>query len=346
MNEKSETTETTIDFKVEKQTAIAKIDSISGDCTTLVEYGLEISVDTPETLEIANQKLSEAKELIDMTEEVRKAFVKGPNEFVKEVNTYAKAFLEPVDNMVTYLKDQAKSYQELQIATLRLEQERQANELTEQHGKEKEDLKKLSRAAVQIHARIHGGSYKTGSGEIKSSAGCITTKQCEDLREFLKTKYPEHESFGSYADKSRELMGKFISAINDMEKNLKLSDSSDEKTVEKAAKAILKAKGKSEKLVIAEFEKLGTVIIKAAEKEERESKKIIAGASKGIRKTIIWEVTEPEKIPRAYLVIDEEKVNELLSRQREEIRSLIEQDSGGTVIAGIEFSIKTTHVSA
>lgn len=345
MNEEKKITETTIDFEVEKQTAIAKIDSISGDCATLVEYGLEINVDTPETLEIANQKLSEAKELTDITEEVRKTFVKGPNEFVKEVNTYAKNFLEPVNNMVIYLKDQAKSYQELQIATLRLEQEKQATDLAEQHEKEKEDLKKLSRAAVQIHARIHGGSYKTGSGEIKSSAGCITTQQCIDLREFLKTKYPDHESFGNYADKSRELMGKFISAINDMEKNLKLSDSSNEKTAEKAAKAILKSKEKSEKLVLSEFEKLGTVIIKTAEKEERESKKVIASASKGIRKTIIWEVTDPEKVPRLYLVIDEEKVNELLSRQREEIRSLIEQDSGSTVIAGIEFSIKTTHIS-
>jgi len=346
MNKKTQITETRIDFKVEKETAIAKITSISEECNNLVEIGMEIEVKNPESLVIAKQKLSEAKELIDMTEKVRKVYVDEPNAFVKDINAYTKKFLEPINNMITYLKDQAKAYQELESARIRLEQEKASRELDEKLGKEKEDLKKLSRAAVQIHARIYGGSYKTGTGEIKSSAGCITTKQCNDLRDFLAISYPSHEAFNSHEEKSRELMGKFISMITGLEKNLELSNSANPKIAEKANKEMIRAKTNSEKLITNEFEKLGTVIIRTAEKKAKDDAKAIAAVSKGLRKIIVWEVINEEIVPDNYKTVDENKVNEFLSKHRDDIRTMVEAGTGDTIIKGIEFLIKTSHVIA
>jgi len=126
---------------------------------------------------------------------------------------------------------------------------------------------------------------------------------------------------------------------------LELKSSANEKVAEKASKAIIKAKTDSEKFVVDEFEELGTVIIKMAEKKSKTDAKILADVSKGIRKNIVWTVTDLHKVPHDYLTIDEDKVNEFLSEHRDRIRTMIEQDLGETILKGIEFTIRTIRVN-
>jgi hypothetical protein len=82
-------------------------------------------------------------------------------------------------------------------------------------------------------------------------------------------------------------------------------------------------------------------VIEVAPAPEPTIEEARSSSSRVIRR-LVWQIEDAEEIPRAFLMVDDRKVNQYMRETKESMMKLLEDGKDGrTFIAGIRFEIKT-----
>ena len=117
----------------------------------------QIEVKDDLSIKVAVEMAGQTKQIYKQIEDNRKEIVKEPNKYVKAVNSFAKTFKEPLENIETELKTKIRRYQ--------IEQDRKSREAGIKARKEAEAEQKR----LVVEARKKAETEKKTEDEIEDA---------------------------------------------------------------------------------------------------------------------------------------------------------------------------------
>ena len=292
---------------------------------------------------IAENNASQLQEILKNIETVRTIRKKPNFDAGKMIDEFAKGMRKPLEQAKEKIGGAIANFKRVQAAAKTAEAEKikkAAGNLADEKAAEAD---RINRIQSQLVARIYGGWWMNKNNERKSSAGALKTDDCDAIAETIKDNIPKSDAFTHLAED-------YETAITGIKKNLSehkanlINLSSDSKTLrEDAQKLINKAKNRAGIETVEKKEEMTKEIVSEAKKEIKSADKQVAEAGKGMRKTLHFEVTEFDKIPREFLALDETKVREWANENKVNVKQKMKD--GEVVIDGLNFFLKDAFVS-
>ena len=317
----------------DKKSEISRFDNIS----------MNLKVDDPGSLKIAETHLGTLIKHIKNIEEVRKVFKEPYLEAGRRIDSYAKKLSIPFENVKLRINQAISDYKNIQLAQARAEEERKRKEAEALLAKKNEEIERLNRIRQQVFARIYGGVYYLKSGERKSDAGCIDKKQCEALLVFLREKFPKPETFQYIKDDAIDLYTLSEKLISEHIVNLIESEDDiaevRQLAKEKISNARIKAQVISEEVRNTQEEQ----VQKEFKKELRSVENEIKDAGKGLRTNILFTILDEAEVPVDMKEVSEKKVNSYIRNNREKILKALQENK--QPIKGLTLYVEKTYVS-
>lgn len=308
------------------------------------EISTKIVVNSPDTLSVAENHAKGVQGMLNDIELVRKT-LKGPYyETGKAIDAYSKLLVDPLNRAKTRIGSQITSFKDLQAAQERLRIEKEQNE-REKHEKVKlVEIEKLSRIKKQLFARIYGGIYYTKGDVQKTSAGCVTPADCDNMELFIKEKFPSAAGFEYLKEELEDTKNNGYTLLTEYKSHLIDLDSNNVDIRENARKLIAQAKVDAEVEAIDDVATLKKDVEKTSEALGRQDKKDLKSASKGVRETVKFKIENPAAVPVDFKVISESLIHDFVKTNGPRIKNALKDQK--QLIPGISFYVDTKFVTS
>lgn len=307
------------------------------------EYALDIVVESNETLLIAENNSSELQEILKNIESVRKIRKDPYYKTGQLIDEFAKNLRLPLEQAKDKIIGAITNYKRIQEATARIESQKVIANAEAVADLKAEEADKMHRIHTQMNARMYGGWWMNKDNVRKSSAGCIKPEDCTIVLDIVINKVPKSDTLVHMAEEYDEMLKTIKKNISEHQANL-INLSSDSKTLrEDAQKSINEAKMRAGIKTEEKKAELTEEIVKNAKKEIKEAEKEVKEAGKGVRKTLKFEVTDFDKVPRKFLTLDEVKVRAWVAEHKDEVKQKI--TDGEVIIDGLNFFLEDAFIS-
>lgn len=279
--------------------SFAKFEAIRIKMSEMAQQCLKIKVKDDASLSVCEQNLSKMNDLVNSIEETRKE-LKAPHwDKCTAIDAFAKLITEEPKDSMAHMKNEKLEY----VKKIEAEKKRKADIQT--------SFDSLNEwCSSQIH------EFTT----LKSIEKSISTLEVQ-TEEKIKTKFQE------LADEAKEIIEKYIKLFT-----LKKTELEALETASPDEQEAIKAEMAEQTASIQES------VAEAKIQSEVAQTNLAMSTPKGIRKTWKFELADINKVPKEWLTIDEEKVNEFLKNNKEGL-------TDGGVINGVKF-FKVSSVTA
>lgn len=310
---------------------------------TLKDYAMDIIIDSEESLTIAQNNSAEINSILKGIDKVRVEF-KGPYfETSKIIDAFAKTLSGPLTKAKGDVNSSIANWKTVQESAARATAEKIRKDAEKLADEKANEVDRITRIESQLIARLYGGHWFTGKNERRSSAGCLTIDQCNDLLTIIKDKIPPVEDFEYLFDDYR-VMKKNILKLLAQHKSSVIELESDSKVIkENAEKKIAEAKEAAGIAVNEKKDEMTQDIIKEAKEEIKSAESEVKDAGKGVRRTLKFEIADIDDIPPEWLLLNDTKVREWINENKDAIKEMLK--GGKNVTKGIKFWLDDSYVS-
>lgn len=249
-----------------------------------------LSVERADDIEIANRTFKHAQALEIKIETSRKDIVFPFNDFVKQINTLAKEVAKPTIEAKLIVSQKLLAYKE-KLETIRL-QEAEKERLRLEEQRLKEEAERKAREVEEARLR-----------KIEEDKLEVIRKQQEEER----LKIAREQDANKRAQ--QEIEAKKLEEQRKIEEE-RINIERQKRELEEQQKEIEKQKADME---AAELKK----------QQERKQEEIdAANKVKGVRKEIVFDIIDEDKVPRAYCSPDDKKIRAAIKLGLKEIEGL------------------------
>lgn len=344
--EKKETKPTTDIVKTQilsSEMLTERFKEVSIKLPELEKISAELKVTNDETLVIGTNNIVTINEYIKNVEATRKLLKQPSLQEGKMIDEYCSKISTVLERAKKRVTSEVTNYKVLQEARERQEQAKKLEELQKIEKAKKDESELILRIEKQMNARLYGGIYFTGSGERKSSAGCIKSTDCKSLHEMLNTKLPDMSSFKYFPERYEDVIRKMAKKISEHETNLIDVEGVLDNKRSIALERIAQARSESEVESMESKEEMESQIMKESKKEERKSENIVMQAGKGVHSIVKFKVIDETIVPRDLFVIDNTKITAYLNENRDKIKEDIRKNED--TLPGIKFYVEDTFIA-
>lgn len=306
------------------------------------KYAISCEVKDADQLAVATNNVGQVAEAIKAIENIRKTLKQPFLDSGKAVDEYAGVLSDPLNKIKERINKKITEYKQLQEALKRQEAEKERLRLEAIANEKKEELSKLERLQQMMKANIYGGTYKTRTGETKTSSGCKTIAQCDAFKEDIEKNFPAPSSFKYCNKEAEEIMATAIEWVTSHRTSLAYLVNAPKEALTEVMKGAAEAAGLQAGQIINSAEE---AIEKDTKKEEKKIEKGISDAKKGIRRTIIFEVIDAEAVPVKFKVVSDPLVNAYIQENKEHLFEALEKSDGTNIIEGIKFSVHDQNIN-
>jgi hypothetical protein len=310
----------------------------------LKQYAQTILIEDEQGLTIAENNSSAINQVITESEELRKG-IKEPyfrtSKMIDE--TFKVNISDPSLNIKKSINDAIKNFKVAKAAQERIEDEKRQKEISDLADKKAIEAEKITRIQSQLFARLYGGGYKNKDNKEFIVPGCNTLGEIKDLEKIVKTKLPTEEEFKYMVDEFSAMKKSFLKKLSEHKANITESSSESSVIKNNAIARIKLAKQEAGIEIVEKKEELVNTIISEAKHDMKQSEKQVQEASKGIRSTLQFEISDVSEVPLEWLILDDKKVRDWASLNKESIKEKLK--NGQNIIKGIKFSIIQTNIS-
>lgn len=327
-----------IKVSAELQASIDLIQSFKQEVDVVANNCKQIIVTDNSTLTIAQQNLTKAAQLAKAIDEKR-AEAKAPYfEAGKQIDYTAKEITKELNEAIEQIKSNIKKYVDELEAKQKEEQKRIEAEAAKKLEEAKKDQERKERILSYINVKLPA-YLKAEYEKIQ------TVADCDKLIGIIETGLQPDDKMQEFVSQYIQLKNTFYAHVK-LKKDLLMSAdeiSEEEKQILKRRQEIADQKAKleeEERAMAAEQEKIKAEAEqkRLAELAEEQKKSAEVEVKAKIRKVWRFEVVDKSKVILDWLVVDESKVKEYLSENKDSIES-------GMVINGIKF-VQDSTVSA
>jgi cell division septum initiation protein DivIVA len=338
MSKKEELTKSILPIETLKD----KFDTFNKNTTDVVTLCNDITVDNKETCELATQHAGRATGLLNDIESLRKVIKDPYLAACKLIDDYTKTIVAPIELAKQRVSVKIKAWKVIEESRLKADEEARMKGIEQAMEKKRQIKERLMRIHEMLNARLFGGKYKLNNGEERTSPGCVSQADIDQLRKDVEEKYPRHEEFGEYKEDSLLLTEQLHQKIDQFETNLKNIQNGGV-SASKSIEEINTLRTEANVNVIETAAALDGKLIRMEERVVGKVKKEIKEASKGMRTYITFEVTDLWNVPREFLMIDEKAINEYKTQNKELIIDQIKNNK--QPVTGIVFKIEQEFVA-
>lgn len=307
------------------------------------EYALELVVENDETLVIAENNASDLQEILKNIENVRKLRKDPYYKAGQMIDEFAKGMKKPLENAKEKILAAITNYKRVQEAARQAEADKIRKETEKLTDAKALEADRISRIQSQLNARLYGGHWMNKNNERQSSAGCVKPEDCEAVLDLVKNKIPKADSFEHMTEEYDDMVLEVTKNISEHTANL-INANSESKTLKQdAEEKIIQARNKAGIKTAEKKEEMKEAIVENAKKEIKSADKQVAAAGKGVRKTLKFEITDMEAIPRKWLILDETAVRAWANENKAEVKQKMKD--GEVIIDGLNFYLADGYVS-
>ena len=305
-------------------------------------YVMKISVDNDVSMKIASQKIQELNGILKNLEEVRKTFKEPYLDAGRTIDAYAKEIANGYETAKKILTKAVTEFKEIEEARLRAEEKAKLAKLEEEKKKKVEELEKLERIQRRLYAMLYGGKYHKPDGSTAVSDSRKTPEECNELTAFVQNKFPL-KSFQFYSSEALEFYTMFKRLIAEHAVNLVKANSEDETIRTQALQKIKQTIDVAENLAENQIDEIEKSIVAQEKIEVSEITAESKEMSKGLRKNILFEITDHSKVPSVFKVVSETILRQFIVQNREEILKNLEENK--QIIPGVKLYIEQKYVA-
>lgn len=318
-----------------------------GDSAAFVKkyekFASEINVKDDDTLNAAENASGTVNDFLKTVDEKRK-LIKAPYlEATRTIDAFVKGITDPLTNAKTIINTNIANYKRVQEAAARAEQEAKEAEATKLADEKSEEIQRISRIESQLIARIYGGYWLNREGQRKTSSGCVAPKDCADLLEVIQKTLPPRDSFIHMGAEYDKMITDVKIKLSEHNASLIELQSSSKTISDNARKEIEDAKMNATREINDKRDELTSEVISETRKVIKEAEKEVHEAGKGVRRTVMFEISDITEVPMEWLALDETKVREWANANKELVKK--EMKDGNGIIKGIKFTYKETYVA-
>lgn len=321
------------------QSAFAQEEGLQLQITNAMKDVELIIVDSEEKIAIANTRISTINSLMKVVEKLRTEIKSPYFEAGKDIDAYAKNLSNPMESAKKKLNQKVLGFKKSQEAQLIIEQNqaKQKQEMDEKAKLNESNL--LRRIREQITARLFGGQFVTGAGIVTPCEPAKNIPECTEI--YLKLSQDFPLDFFKHLKKEAEDTMKELSdtVLNHQKKIAGLVAAGTLEQYLVTARA--KADGANVK---AESETVNK-IAEESKKEEKKEELAMKKATKGIRKTIAFEIVDKRLVPDEFLSVDAVKVNEWIKNNKEKVQDGLSKEGSESPISGLRFYEHSSYVA-
>jgi len=332
------------DSLLKKEEILAKFGKVNAKIVSFEEISVKIKVADSDSLSVAENHSSGIQQMLNGIELARTTLGSPYYETSKAINAYAKVLREPLERSKTRINTQITAYKNLQAAQERLRIEKDQKEEEEKEQRKSAEIEKLARIKKQLYARIYGGVYYQKDDTRKSSSGCQSIADCDNMSQFIDERFPNPDQFTYLKVEVLDTKNIGMSLLTKHKSNLVSLSSSNEKEREKARIAIIKAKNDAEVEALDEVDGLKKGMEKEAATKVREDKKSLKHASKGVRETVKFVIEDEAAVPVDFKIVDDRLVNDYITANSDRIKEGLKEQK--QPIPGINFYVDSKFVTS
>jgi phage-related protein len=332
---------------VKQQTLIDEIKPYMVKINELSDTLAQMEVKDDQGLAIFEGNLKDAKMILKGLKHVLEVLL---TPLKTDMDLIKNAFKTPMDRIADSIsKGNTKSlnYKEEKANILRLKREEEERKIQEQLNQEKHLIAMIESLQRRMNAYLFGGSFPTRDGEVQSSAGLNSLKECDNLLITIDHKFPSPETYGKFGSEVDKIRVKTIDNIYALKDIFEMINSPKESVREEGLKKMNKLRADNQ--IETDY-----AIQKIEQKAEVESAKMISNldkeiknAKKNVRRVVAWEVTDKYRIPVNYMNVDDRLVNNFKASSLEKIKEKIEsgEEASNPSISGIRFFFNEQNIS-
>jgi hypothetical protein len=339
-----QTSEQGIVLLIPDKTIRGKFGNVSKEITRFQSYVEIMKIDDEDTLKIAENNAGLVKDSINSIEKVRKELKQPYFDTGKTIDSIAKEMTAPLDTVKAKITDEITNYKNLQAAIAAQAAEKAAENANKLADEKAAEIERISRIESQITARLYGGHWFNSNKQRKDSAGCLQPVDCENLLSTVNEKIPSIDEFTHMKDQYSEMTTRVKKKINEFKINLIESMSRSQTVKDNALKQIEEKRGAGQADINNQKDELKQEVIDENRKTIKAATNEVSAATKGVRKTLVIEVDDIEKVPKEWLLINEVKIREWASENKIDLKDKISKE-GSAVVNGIKFTLSSKYVS-
>ena len=301
----------------------------------------KIKIESEDDFAIADNSMKNIKENLDLFDSNRKGITSPFDAIKKRVMTLFKDAIIPLEESKSILSKKLTSWKQVQRATAEATAKREKEELDSKSEKDIEELKRMNRIEHNLYVRLFGGESIMKDLSREKKRPCQNTLDVENAIEWVESKFPSIDDFpDNLREDSIRVKEMFLMVARSLKKAFFDSESDHAGTRDDALNQIMTMN--SDYLLEVEnrrAERKGELSeqIKSVEKT---IEKTVGQEKKGFRKDVVFEILNSEVVPERFKMVDEKKVKDFKTQNREKIMRYIKDGKDLEIIQGLKFSIK------
>lgn len=308
------------------------------------KYALALVIEDADKLAVASNNVAQISNALRQIEDIRKATGDPYFSTVKAINAYAGVLSAPLERLKATINGKITTYKILKEAQAKLKKEREATALAEVAEAKRKELARLTQIQNMIKAMLYGGVYNNMKNEPRSSDGCKTVQECEDLRKIVTEKFPAPASF-KYCNKDAEtIFSTIVGWIDAHSSSLDLLSKIPTESNSLLNSIMSAGKSSADNDVTEIKAEVTKNIEKETAKAEKKLDKEIANAKKGVRRTLQFEIVDESLVPVHYKIVDGSKITVFMSEHKEEIMAILASGNEVTEVPGIRFYVHDQNI--
>jgi hypothetical protein len=304
---------------------------------------MKLQIADQTSLKVAEAHVQTLTKILNDIESVRKVFKEPYLEAGRKIDRYADTLKSNFSASKTRLVQAVTNYKVLEQARLRAEEEAKKKEAEAKMQEKLAEVDRLARIRRQVLARIFGGEYTIKSGETRTTAGCITEKDCQDLQNFLHQNFPRAATFAYIPEQAEELLHESQKMLTEHWSSIVEANSSDPAVREKALEKISLARVSARMDTVEKNDELEAKAEKEYGKDIKHITKESTEVGKGLRNKLTFEIYDESMVPADMKSVDERKVKDYIRRNTGDL--LVQVKEGKQPIPGINVKVEVSFVS-
>lgn len=343
-----ETTNSTVPAVILKAEEISKkFEDYKETAAKYDKYALALVIENADKLAVASNNVAQINNALKNIESIRKSYGQPYFDAVKAINAYAGVLSAPLEKLKTTINGKITTYKVLQEAQAKQKREKEAAELAKIATDKKAELDRLTQIQDMVKAMLYGGEYTNMKGVLRSSQGCKTMQECEELRKLVTDKFPAPASM-KYCNKDATVMFEtIIGWIDEHSSTLEvLNHIDDSKPKEALLQSAMQAGSVNASAMAQEILATATAeISKDVSKGEKKLDKEVANAKKGIRRTLSFNIIDEKIVPVQFKVVSDQLINAYLAEHKEELFQKLQDNMSIDELPGINVFVHDQNIS-
>jgi len=296
----------------------------------------DLKVENELAIPIAEGLLKQIKGVVNAVEDAKKLYKQPYKAKMDEIEAYAKELTNDLLINDKRIRDDMKNVKELIIAQKRAEEDRKQKEIQAKALEKEEKANTLIRISLRLYSMLFGGSVTNKKGITNTFAPMDFSdkKNLNEFLDFINQNYPDIGKYVEFIDEHRKIKNSYVEAV----KEINTLDTKSEEY--EHSLSIIK-----HRLSIFHND-MSTEMGSSIDADIKTEKKIIANemktASKGIIEKPFYEIVDITKVPKQFIIINENAVSAFFVAERERVLADVKEGLGLELIPGLEIKIKTS----